>query len=499
MTTRPQFKTLPFLEWLPDQASVGSPGIKEMNNAVPLAVGYGSIPSPADLHITGGPLKPTGLDNLTSLGRNTTTFAGDETKLYRENFATDTFDDVSRLVGGPYAGGTNLWRAIQFDDKVYYVNGVDDMQEWTLDVSANFIDAATDEPGIGGQYIAMVQDHVVIGRSKSDASGIVPNRVRWSGIRQPLSWAVDPQTRADFQDIQDFGEVRGLTGGTYMTVLMEKGIVRGDLSSGPGIFRFLDIEGALGCLSPSSVLRFLGKTYYLAEEGFRVFNGVETTSPGEEKIDRTFFNLLKPSELDRIFPFVALAQNLIGWTFVSSNSPDGNPDKGLVYNYTVDRWALVDAPFDIMARIVSPGATMDELDASYATLDVMPGTLDSRIYQNDVPFVGGLKNGVSRVLSGPPQPATIVTAECKLSPNARSMATRLDPLVEGVSPEVTVDVATRDDIRQQPVVATGYGYNDDGFIPLRDEARYHSFKVQISGNWSHATGVKVTSVPTGDR
>lgn len=499
MTARPQNKFFEFQEWLPDQASLYNPGLKEVNNVIPYARGYGPVPSVAVLSTSGGPTVPTGLFSFYSQSRNIHTFAGDATKLYKENTGTDTFDDVSRSVGGPYAGGTNLWRAVQFDDEVYFVNGIDDMQAFTLNVDTEFADAATDVAGIGGQYIAFVQDHLVLGRAKDDATGTVPNRVRWSGIRQPLSWAVDPQTRADFQDIQDFGEVRGVTGGAYMTVLMERGLVRGDLISGPGIFRFLDIEGALGCLAPSSVIRFLGKTYYLSEEGFRVFDGTSTENPGAERVDRTFFNQLKPTELDRIFPFVAIAEHLIGWVYVSSSSPDGDPDKAIALNYHTNKWTQFDAPFDVVNRVVTAGSDMDSLDSVYGTVDAMPGTLDSAIYQGGGSFVGGLKGGILRTLSGAPQPATIATQEQQVTPGARTMLNRAEPLVEGQMPTVVLDVCTRDRPDAIPAVATGYGYNNDGFIPLRNEARYHSIKAQISGNWSHATGIRAEGIPTGNR
>lgn len=495
----PRTKFLPFAEWLPDQAKIFNPGSPSVNNVFPIQQGYGPVPSVEAASTTGGPTAPTGFFSAISQARNPSLFAGDATKLYKENTGTGVFDDVSRTVGGVYAGGTNRWRNIQFDDTVYAVNGIDDMQKFELDVDTDFADAATDVAGIGGQFIAMVQDFLVLGRAKDDAVGIVPNRVRWSGIRQPLSWTVDPQTLSDFQDIQDLGEVRGLTGGSYMTVLMEKGVVRGDFIGPPLVFRFIDVEGSLGCLTAASVVRLLGRTFYLSEEGFRVFDGVSTEAPGDEKVDRTFFNLLKPEKLDDISPFVVREEHLVGWLFTSNDTPDDKPDKAIVYNYQLGKWSIFDAPVDIIGQVTSSGDKMDALDTMYPLLDDMPGTLDSRIYQGDGVFLGGLRGGILQVFGGASQPATIETVEGQIVQNQRALLTRGDPFVEGDMATVTLDVVSRDVPNGARAVATGFGYNSDGYIPLRNEARYHAIRAQISGVWDHATGVSVEAIPTGTR
>ena len=499
MVTQPQPKFLPFGEWLPDQAKIYNPGSPDVNNVFPIQQGYGPVPGVEPSATIDGPTVPTGFFSAISQARNPALFAGDATKLYKENTGTGVFDDVSRLVGGAYAGGTIRWRSIQFDDTVYAVNGNDDMQKFELDVDTDFADAATDVAGIGGQFIAMVQDFLVVGRAKDDATGIVPNRVRWSGIRQPLSWTIDPQTLADFQDIQDLGEVRGVTGGSYITVLMDKGVVRGDFIGPPRIFRFLDVEGSLGCLSASSVVRLLGRTYYLSEEGFRVFDGTSTEAPGDEKVDRTFFNLLKPEKLDEIVPFVVRELHLVGWLFTSNDTPDDRPDKAIVYNYQLGKWSIFDAPVDIIGTVTASGDKMDALDSQFPLLDDMPGTLDSRAYQGDGIFLGGLRDGILQVFSGASQPATIETVEGQVIQNQRALLTRGDPLVEGDMATVTLDIVSRDAPNANRVITTGFGYNNDGFIPLRNEARYHAIRAQISGVWSHATGVSIQAIPTGDR
>jgi hypothetical protein len=49
--------------------------------------------------------------------------------------------------------------------------------------------------------------------------GNKPYRVQWSDLNDHTNWAISADTQADYQDIQDLGDVTGLVGGEYATIL----------------------------------------------------------------------------------------------------------------------------------------------------------------------------------------------------------------------------------------------------------------------------------------
>jgi hypothetical protein len=475
-------------------------GIPEVLNVLPAADGYIPFKDTTPGTITTGPTVPTGLWSNVDSGGNHTLFAGDDAKLYKANTGTDVWDDVSRAGSPAYAGGTNHWYTAQYNDLLIAVNGVDDIQEWDLGVDSAFSDMATGVTDLTGRFITIAEDFVIIGNTYDNADGNVPNRLRWSGLARPDSWTPDATTMAGYRDIPNLGEICGVTGGSYLTVLMKGGLLRGQFIGPPGIWRLYEIEGAVGCLEPHSVIRTQNKTYYLSEEGFMEFDGVQTRNIGAEKVNRTFFRLAQVSELHQMSPFVLREHNVVGWSFVSSVTPDGKPDRAILYNYVVDRFTMVELDLDIVGTVSSPGYTMDGLSAVSTSVDDLPASLDDRMWKGGGVTLGGLRDGTVYFASGNAKDATLETREVQLADPQTAIALRADAIVSGDA-TLAVQVGTRDQQNvNKPDWSAEYFQNPDGFIPLRSQGRYHRFRLNISGGyWKHAKGVKIMYEATGMR
>ncbi|BCV05594.1 MAG: hypothetical protein CM15mV111_210 [uncultured marine virus] len=108
-----------------------------------------------------------------------------------------------------------------------------------------FSDLSADAPK--AKYIAVVRDFVMTGFTNTTAAGTKPYRTQWSALGDATSWAVSATTQADFQDIDDLGDITGLVGGEYATILLEKGIVRASYIGSPLIFQFDKVELNRGC------------------------------------------------------------------------------------------------------------------------------------------------------------------------------------------------------------------------------------------------------------
>jgi hypothetical protein len=132
----------------------------------------------------------------------------------------------------------------------------------------------------------------------------------WSGLNNPNTWANTAITQSDNQIIPDGGEVRGITGGEFGLILLEKSIVRMSYVGSPIIFQFDNIARNLGCYESNSVAQWQGVTYWLADDGFYACNGESIEAIGAEKVNRFFFDTLQESVIETmsaaVDPFTSL-------------------------------------------------------------------------------------------------------------------------------------------------------------------------------------------------
>ena len=91
-TQRIQFK-----EWLPDQPSILD-AVSEVNNVIPLAVGYG--PFKSAVNYSGSASENLTNVFATKIDNDVSVFAGGLTKLYKLDSTDLTLDDVSKSGGG---------------------------------------------------------------------------------------------------------------------------------------------------------------------------------------------------------------------------------------------------------------------------------------------------------------------------------------------------------------------------------------------------------------
>ena len=244
---------------------------------------------------------------------------------------------------------------------------------------SNFADLSADAPK--AKYIAVVRDFVMTGYTNDPTDGNKPYRVRWSGIGDHTSWAISAATQADFQDIADLGDVTGLVGGEYATILLEKGIVRAHYIGSPLIFQFDPVETGRGCKVPGSVCNVGNSVFFLADDGFYMFDGQQSVPIGAEKVNRFFLEDWDSAYAKNMSASADPVKQIIVWSYASRQAINGQPDKLIIYNYALDKWSTANVTADLVAPIYTAGYTLEGLDAAFGTLDVLPASLDSSIYR----------------------------------------------------------------------------------------------------------------------
>ena len=469
-----------FTEWLPDQPGVVG-ALTNARNVFPKAVGYGAFPEEEDYSDAAS----EDLNN-TAAGVNSSgdvkIFASGATKLFLLDSADLSLNDVS---GSTYTS-TDRWRFVQFGDYMIAANGKNIVQY--ADMATTTISfASLDASAPTSKFVTVVRDFVVTGNTNTSSAQLV-----WSGINNPNTWSNTAVTQSDNQIIPDGGEIKGVTGGEFGLILLERSIVRMSYVGSPIIFQFDNIARNLGCFEPNSVVQWQGITYWLADDGFYACNGESIEAIGAEKINRFFWSTVRDSEIAEMSTAIDPFRALIMWGYPSN---DGDY-RVLVYHIPTKKWSFAETNVNRIADITTPQVNLEDLDSYSASLDALETSLDSRQWLGGYYLVSGVRGSKIISFTGQSKTARITSADLESGSNM-SMVTLVRPIVENGSASVAVD--SRFNLSEAvnfPVEAAADAENRVGFRSL---GRYHRVRVIPSGNWTTAIGFEVDIQQAGMR
>lgn len=468
-----------FTEWLPDQPGVVG-ALTNARNVFPKAVGYGPFPEEDDYSSDASELLNSVVAGVNSAG-SVKIFAGGSTKLFllQSDF---TLDDVS---GTTYTS-TDRWRFTQFGNYMIGANGQDKLQYADMSTTTiSFADLDASAPT--AKVITVVRDFVVAGNTNTSSSQIV-----WSGINNPNTWGSSAVTQADFQTIPDGGEIKGITGGEFGIVLLEKSIVRMSYVGTPLIFQFDNIARNLGCFESNSVVQWQGVTYFLADDGFYACNGESIEAIGAEKVNRYFWNTVQDSEIQLMSTAVDPFRALVMWGYPSI---DGDY-RILMYHIPTKKWSFAETTVNRLSDITTPALTLEDLDGVSASLDALGASLDSRQWLGGYYTVGGVSGSKIISFSGQNKTARITSSDLDSGSNM-SMVTLVRPIIDGGS--ASVAVGSRFNLSETVSFGDAVAANSENRVGLRSLGKYHRVRVIPSGNWTTAIGFEVDVQPAGMR
>jgi hypothetical protein len=497
---------IPLGEWLPDQPDFQNPGSSVMTNVLPrTASSYGPAPQAS---ATTGALgaRCQGAAFVRDAASNVLGFAGDATKLYRLSAGSSSWSDVSK--GGGYTIATDeRWNFTQYGERIIATDFADAIQSYVMGSSALFADLAAAAPK--ARYMAIVKDWLMVANTYDATNGSCPQRIWWAAIDDPTNWptpgtATAAQLQSDYNDLAgDGGWNQGIVGtlsSADVAVIQEKTIFRGMYVGPPVIFAFTKVEAARGTPAPGSIVVVGGIVYYLADDGFYAFDGLQSVPIGREKIDRTFWSEVATSYLYRITSAVDPVNKIIYWAYPGPQSSAGAPNRILAFNYDVGRWSRLEQDTEIMVRALATGYTLEQLDA-FGTLETLPFSLDSRAW------TGGALNlacfDTSHKLSlfaGSPLAATMDSSEANLNDKRLTHLSRVWPMVDTGSAQITIGSRNRlaDAVSWGSAVSMT---STTGSCPVRNTAVYQRARITIPAgtSWTHAQGIQVDARKAGAR
>jgi len=479
-----------FGEWLPDQPGVAG-ALVDAKNVIPQQVGYGPLSTPSEW-------SNAAAETLNSVvaaaapSEAVTVFAGGDTKLFKLE-TNLSLSDISKS-GGYTTPSDQKWRFTQFGNRVIAANGGDRLQGYLMGSSTLFADLGAAAPK--SRYVTTVRDFVVAGFN--NGATVYPNRVEWCALGDETDWTPSAATQPDYQDIPDGGHVKGITGGEFGIVFMDRAVVRMSYVGSPLVFQFDTISRGLGCMEPNSIIQYAGSSFFLSDDGFYVCNGQTVQSISVEKVDRWFFNTVDISQLSTMSAAVDPLKNLVIWCFKTVDQTTAL----LIYNFNLSKWSYAEVNVDTIASSTaitttsSSGLTLEQLDA-YGSIDTLPASLDSFGYTVTSNLLTGTLGTKIVAFSGSALTANIVTPDLSLN-DMPSVMTLIRPVIDGGS--CSVQVNSRRRLNQQTdFTGSTYSSNTDNRIGLRSAGTYHRVKAIPTGVWSSAVGLDVTIIPQGMR
>lgn len=483
-----------FGEWTPDTLNYGSEGGSiTIRNCLPQGDNYKAIPS---FGYTASAVTGTviGFYSCRDTSDNVHVFLGTTTKLYK--LSGTSWVDVTRAGSDYTTGNDGWWSFAIYGDRVIATNLADDVQSYVLGSSTQFAALAGSPPKARG--VTVVNNFVVL----YGIDGAI-QRVRWSALDNPTSWTVSASTQADFNDIVgEGGAVQAVVGGqNTATVVMEKQVWRMDYVGPDTIFNFTLVDDKRGTASPRSVISDGAVVYFHSESGFVAFNGTASVPIGHNKVDRYFAGRIdRGYQYNKVIGYIDLINKAVLWAYPSTeDGQNGVITHSIAYSWQDNRWTEIETPCQMVGQAFTPGYTVEDIGALYATLEDVPFSMDSPVWQGGQYVLAGVDNsGRFGFYNGANMTATIATGDAQLNQGGLAAVQAVVPVTD--SDTVTIRVGHR--MLQSAAVnytASQMPHASTGEANFRIASRYHRAELTIAGTWNLAQGVQFRFVGQGLR
>lgn len=473
---------VPFGPWLPDLPENENPGMIEALNVLPAAEAYKPFRAFMDLTTSGLSARGRGLHG--SIGSDGVTYivGGDTQDLYFLSGASW----VKRGAGSYSTSSDGWWTFANFGQQVIATNGTAVPQACSLSSSLSFT-ALGGSPPVA-KYCAVVDNFVAL----ANLAG-APQRVRWSGIDNSSYWPTPGTTDAieaqsDQQDlVGEGGEIKAIVGGSPAYIFQERAIWRMQYRGAPLIFDFQMVEPGRGTPAPKSVVRYGDRVFYLGQDGFYAFAGGVSQPIGVGQVDRWFFDNVNPAAMWAVTGAIDPERQLVYWSFPTGAEVTGT--QALIYNWGVQRWSHATLPAYLLSNIYTSGMTLEQIGAVYSSIDALPASLDSNVWQGGRLLLAGINtNGQLATLTGTPATGRLTTREFEFFPGRQAILTGVRPIADG---SVGIVAYRRAVSSSDYNLFIGGSQNRAGRYTFRINGRLLRLIMSVGGEWTYAQGIDI--------
>ena len=496
---------MPFGPWEPDSAGVdmrdqsGRITMATARGVFPSKTGYIPVPSMQVYDNTNALPSPcVGSFVARTSSGGFVLFAGTATKLYRYVDTTTGFADYTRVVGGNYSVPTgDYWSWTQFGSKVIACNINDDPQVIDIDTGATAFSALGGTPP-KSRYVTTVGDFVILACQSTQ-----PGRIVNSAINDSAGWTIGTNL-CDQQDFADSGRITGLASGEFGWVTQEHAIRRMIFQPGyDQAFRFERVEHEHGSAAGYSLVPVADRIFFLSDDGFYTFGQGGLHPIGAKKIDQWFRDNSDGARYFSVLGFTDPFGPRIMWAFYNSASST-YLDRVLIYDWNLDQFSYAEQTAQFWGRQVTAATTLEALTALYGTLEAVPYSLDSRVWEGGQPAIIAITSaGKLAFLNGStPMDALLLTSPLQMTPSARSYVRSVYPIGVWNDATLAARIGKREHTKNAVVyTASAAPSTRSGIVRCRSSGRVHEFELSVTQSsgalWKHAEGLDVDATPDG--
>lgn len=487
---------LKFGPWLPDLPYYENTGLTEAKNVIPVDGSYKDFLAFIGSDDATGARPQGGYAATTTLG-DPEIYTGDATKLYQK-VGTAWTDRSGAVYTTPTLG---YWRFVQFGGDIIATNYTDAIQSRAVGGAAAFAVLAAAAPK--ARQIGVINNFVMVGDTDEAVNGAIPYRVEWCAIGDATSWPVIGTSGARAVQRGEqflnsaFGAVTSIAGGQFSgLVFQQRGITRFTYKGGDEVFQIQEIEVTRGCWAPQSMIQIGQLAYFLAADGFYVTDGQTAVPIGNGQVDKTFLIDFDQTYRERMTVAFDAINKVIFWAYPSASATSGVPDKLIAYNIIEKRWSRAEDTIQLIFSSLSPGYTLEDLDSLFTSIDDMTVSLDSSLWTGGIPNVMGFASNKLGSFSGASKDARFETGEIELDPGL-VWVDGIRPMVTGFPTTIEISIALREnqDNESRSFGTASTRTTRTGICDFREQGRYASARMDITGGFDRALGMKYDVVP----
>lgn len=478
--------------WLPDIDSLNGKTCPEAIGCLPTSRGWGPWPSLSLISAAVGGEVRGAFMARTSNG-SAIPFVGTATKLYKYS-SLSAWTEVTRASGGNYSLPTGeYWSFDQLDNKLYAVQAGDVPQVIDVDSGTNFAALGGSPPT--ARYCKVVAGFLFLLDLTSATGAIQPTTGRiqaaWSGLRDP-SWWTWGERSSDTASFVSGGFVVGMTSAETGLLIQQNAVNRFVRVDDARVFDFATIESGQGSRSPHSIVEHQGIAYYYGVDGFVASAaGAFTSETGIEAVDEWFKGTCNQSRLGAIIGALDPTRPRILWLFPTTSNTSNVLDHIIGFDTKLKRWFHGPLEATYIFKAATPGVTLEGLGSGGLgyTLDSVPFSLDSAIWQGGAPQIGGFSAGQKMgFFSGLPMEALLRTGRVQLIPGQRAYVNGWRPLTD--SEQVSGRVGAAERAMGSLAYTASASLSPVGRIDARSSGRYHAFETTIpeGASWTSILG-----------
>ncbi|AQX31298.1 hypothetical protein [Bartonella schoenbuchensis] len=480
-------------EYRPDIADINGLFTDELVNVLPADGSYIPMPSFSSLS---QPCPDTILGAIAVRTKNgVSIIVGTEQKIYLLDNTSMQWKDISQKGKTYFANIDAPWSFALFGDYVIAVNANDKPQVIDIDHDETFRDLGGNPPQAG--IVRVWGDFVCLMKLTEH-----PRRVHWSGLNDAEFWTVGKKS-CDYQDFPDGGYVQGATETTNPLIFMRSAIYAGSFIPGSKIiFSFQKIHDKRGAKTSESIVCRGDLAFFIDEGGFyQITIDGHITPIGFEKVDRTMITRINQSSLPILWSAIDGVYTRVYWMIdLDENTQERTL---LIYDWGLQKWSVATVNIAVILPIFSAGYSLEGLDRVSCSLDDLPFSLDSKVWQNEAPVLGAFdQQGRLGSFSGEPMACVVTSQEMGQTSGIMTRVSNIMPQVNSTEFYVSVGMRLRQSIEEKIVwFPERQPSSHTGQVRCRVRARFYRFKLRIpeGANWSHITGFDVALKSAGLR